>query len=172
MAGTRIRIIPFNMRYLDDYYKNFNEEITKYQWPDPFESMDDARNLLQDFLDEMEKEETLIFAVVDADEKFIGSTEMHGLSEDCPELGVWIIESEQGKGYAYEALKFILDYAYEKYGKTEFFYEADVRNIGSNKLLSKLSAGYDIKALDVEELVTDSGKELRLQGNVLRRRKL
>lgn len=58
--------------------------------------MDDARNLLRDFLDEMEKEETL--------------------------------------------------------------------------LLSKLSAGYDMKALDVEELVTDSGKELRLQGNVLRRR--
>ncbi len=39
--------------------------------------MDDARNLLQDFLDEMEKEETLLLAVVDADEKFIGSTEMY-----------------------------------------------------------------------------------------------
>ncbi|MBQ9588725.1 MAG: hypothetical protein IJR29_00925 [Butyrivibrio sp.] len=47
MADTRIRIIPFNMRYLDDYYRNFNREIAKYQWPDPFESMDDARNLLQ-----------------------------------------------------------------------------------------------------------------------------
>ena len=170
MGTKNIRVIPFNMKYLADYHRNFNEEITKYQWPDPFETEENARAVLKELLDEMEKEETLLLAVVDADEKFIGSTEMHGLSEDCPELGVWIIESEQGKGYAYEALKFILDYAYEKYGKTEFFYEADVRNVGSNKLLSKLSAGYDMKALDVEELVTDSGKELRLQGNVLRRR--
>ncbi len=80
----------------------------------------------------MGKEETLIFAIVDDEEKFVGSVEMHG--------------------------------------KTEFFYEADVRNIGSNKLLAKLSDGYEIKALDIDELVTDSGKELKLQGNELKRK--
>lgn len=95
---------------------------------------------------------------------------MHGMTEDCPELGVWIIEPEQGNGYAFEALKYILDYAYERYGKMEFFYEADVRNIGSNKLLSKLSDVYTIKALETDEFVTDSGKELKLQGNELRRK--
>ena len=45
--------------------------------------------------------------------------------------------SEQNKGYAYTALKAALDQARDKYGKTEFFYEADVRNIGSMKLLRK-----------------------------------
>jgi RimJ/RimL family protein N-acetyltransferase len=158
------------MKYLEDYYKNFNEEITKYQWPDPFETIEDARALLQDFLDEMEKEETLVFAVVDTDERFVGSVEMHGLSDECPELGVWIKESEQGKGYAYEALKYILDYTNRKYGKTEFFYEADVRNAGSNKLLSKFADSYEIEALDTEELVTDSGKDLKLRGNRLTRK--
>jgi RimJ/RimL family protein N-acetyltransferase len=170
MTDRKIRIVPFDMKYLEDYYKNFNEEITKYQWPDPFETIEDARALLQDFLDEMEKEETLVFAVVDTDERFVGSVEMHGLSGDSPELGVWIIESEQGKGYAYEALKYILDYANSKYGKTEFFYEADVRNAGSNKLLSKFADSYEIEALDTEELVTDSGKELKLRGNRLTRK--
>ncbi len=34
----------------------FDEEITKYQWPDPFENLEDARNVLQGFLDEMGKE--------------------------------------------------------------------------------------------------------------------
>ena len=170
MTNRKIRIIPFDMKYLEDYYKNFNEEITKYQWPDPFESIEDARALLRDFLDEMNREETLLFAIADTGDKFVGSVEMHGLSDDCPELGVWIIESEQGKGYAYEALKYILDYAHRKYGKTEFFYEADVRNAGSNKLLSKFAGSYEIDALDTEELVTDSGKELKLQGNRLTRK--
>jgi RimJ/RimL family protein N-acetyltransferase len=172
MTDRKIRIVPFDMKYLEDYYKNFNEEITKYQWPDPFESIEDARAILQDFLDEMEKEETLVFAVVDADERFVGSVEMHGLSGDSPELGAWIVESEQGKGYAYEALKYILDYANRKYGKTEFFYEADVRNAGSNKLLGKFAESYVIEALDIEELVTDSGKELKLQGNRLTRKEI
>ena len=170
MTMKRIKVIPFDMKYLEDYYNNFNEEITRYQWPDPFETIEDARALLKDFLDEMEKEETLIFAVVDADERFVGSVEMHGLSEDCPELGVWIVESEQGKGYAYEALKYILDYAHRKYGKTEFFYEADVRNTGSNKLLSKFADSYVIETLDIEELVTDSSKELKLKGSRLTRK--
>ena len=169
MVG-KINMIPFDMKYLEDYYKHFNEEITKYQWPDPFENVEDARNVLQGFLDEMGKEETLIFAIVDDEERFVGSVEMHGMTEICPELGVWIIGPQQGKGYAFEALKCILDHAYEKYGKTEFFYEADVRNLGSNKLLSKLSDDYTIKALETENLVTDSGKELKLQGNELRRK--
>ncbi len=170
MIAGRISMIPFDMKYLEDYYRYFDEKITRYQWPDPFGNLEDARNLLQGFLDDMEKEETLIFAIVDNEERFVGSAEMHGLSGDFPELGVWVIESEQGKGYACEALKYILEYAYEKYGKTEFFYEADIRNVGSNKLLAKLSAGYEIKALDIDELVTDSGKELKLQGNELKRK--
>ena len=170
MTMIRIKGIPFDMKYLEDYYNNFNEEITRYQWPDPFESIEDARAILRDFLDEMNREETLLFAIVDTGDKFVGSVEMHGLSEDCPELGVWIVESEQGKGYAYEALKYILDYAHRKYGKSEFFYEADVRNTGSNKLLSKFADSYVIETLDIEELVTDSSKGLKLKGGRLTRK--
>ena len=170
MTMIRIKGIPFDMKYLEDYYNNFNEEITRYQWPDPFESIEDARAILRDFLDEMNREETLLFAIVDTGDKFVGSVEMHGLSEDCPELGVWIVESEQGKGYAYEALKYILDYANSKYGKSEFFYEADVRNTGSNKLLSKFADSYVIETLDIEELVTDSSKGLKLKGSRLTRK--
>lgn len=94
MGTKNIRVIPFDMKYLADYHRNFNEEITKYQWPDPFETEENARAVLQEFLDEMAKEETLIFAVVDDKERFVGSVEMHGLSEDCPELEVWITDNE------------------------------------------------------------------------------
>ncbi|WP_051151074.1 GNAT family N-acetyltransferase [Butyrivibrio sp. VCB2006] len=170
MTGKWIKVIPFDMKYLRDYHENFNEEIARYQWPDPFENEDAAREVLQEFLDEMEKEEMLIFSIVDENEKFVGSVEMHGLTEECPELGVWIVEAEQGKGYAFDALNFILDYAHEKYGKSQFFYEADIRNAGSNKLLEKLSSDYDIEEFEVEDLVTDSGKELKLKGNELRRK--
>ena len=162
-----MHIEPFDMKYLNDYFDAFNEEITKYQWPDPFESVEAAGEMLQEFMNEMKENETLLYSVVSDDGRFIGSVEMHGLSGDCPELGVWIIESEQKKGYAYASLKELLAYAEKTYGKKGFYYEADIRNEGSMKLLNRFENDYDIIKQGLEEMVTDSGKELKLQGYVI-----
>ena len=89
----RINIVPFDMKYLLDYYHGFNQEITKFQWPDPFENSDSAKSMLQEFLNEMEREETLLFSILSRNDAFLGSVEVHGLTGTCPELGVWIIES-------------------------------------------------------------------------------
>lgn len=166
-----INIVPFEMKYLLDYYRGFNHEITKFQWPDPFENIDNAKNMLSEFLDEMEKEETLLFSILSKNDKFLGSVEVHGLTGECPELGVWIIESEQNKGYAYTALNEVLNYVIVKYGKESFFYEADIRNISSTKLLHKFRNQYEIIEQGFEKSTTDSGKQLELQGYILKAKK-
>ena len=168
IVTERLTIAPFDMADLPSYVSGFNAEITRYQWPDPFESIEDARPVLQEFLDEMEQGETLFNAIHAKEGAFLGSVEIHGLSGDCPELGVWIVPPEQGKGYAFEALSAVLDYARATYGKTAFYYEADIRNTGSLKLLRKLGAHYDITEQGLEQCTTDSGKELALQGYVLK----
>ncbi len=170
MAENSVNIVPFDMKYLDDYYREFNADITKYQWPDPFPDINDARIQLQEFLDEMRAGETLLFSVLSKEGTFVGSVELHGLSEDRPELGVWIIASEQHKGYAYAALNALLEYAYSNYHKTEFYYEVDIRNTGSVKLLQKFGDKYEIIKQGLDEFVTGSGKELKLQGYVLKRK--
>ena len=164
----RLMIEPFDMKYLEKYFEGFNSEITKYQWPDPFETIEDAKMLLQDFIKEMEAEESLFYSILNAEGDFIGSVEVHGLSGECPELGVWIIEQEQKKGYAYEALSEVLDYANKNYHRTAFFYEADIRNEGSTKLLHKLEDQFEIITQNLDEVTTESGKDLKLQGYVLK----
>lgn len=171
IQGKRINIVPFDMKYLKDYFDGFNEEITKFQWPDPFKSIDTARDVLQEFLNEMEREETLFFSVLSKNGEFLGSVEVHGLTGDCPELGVWIIESEQKKGYAYEALNEVLTYVCLRYDKADFYYEADIRNAGSTKLLHKFENVYEIIAQGFEKLTTESGKRLELQGYILKAKK-
>lgn len=163
--------MPFEMKYLADYYRGFTREITKFQWPDPFGSIHDARETLEGFLHEMERGEMLLFSVLSKHEEFLGSVEIHGLAGECPELGVWIIEPEQGKGYAYEALNAALDYAGAKYHRNSFFYEADIRNAASLSLLRKFEKQYEIVKQGLEKLTTDSGKELELQGYVLKAKK-
>ena len=164
----RINIVPFEMKYLNHYFNGFNAEITKFQWPDPFESIEDARSVLQEFLNEMDREETLLFSILSKNDDFFGSVEIHGLWGDSPELGIWIIESEQNKGYAYEALNAVLDYVRSKYDKAEFYYEADTRNTGSIKLLHKFDKKYEIIEEGLESLTTASGKYLELQGYTLK----
>ncbi len=80
-----------------------------------------------------------------------------------PKSGVWIIESKQQKGYAYKALREVLNYVGAKYGKDSFFYEADIRNIASTNLLHKFEKEYEIIAQGFEQSTTDSGKALELQ---------
>ena len=168
IKSVRTNIVPFEMKYLNDYFSGFNAKITKFQWPDPFESIEDARSILQEFLNEMDRGETLLFSILSKNDDFLGSVEIHGLNKDCPELGIWIIEAQQNKGYAYEVLGAVLDYARSKYDKAEFYYEADIRNIGSIRLLRKFDDKFEIIEQRLERLTTDSGKELELQGYILK----
>ena len=170
MSKNGVCIVPFDMKYLDDYYNGFNAEITRFQWPDPFNNVDDAKALLSEFLHEMRIGKTLLYAVLSKEGTFLGSVELHGFSEDCPEIGIWITESEQNKGYAYDALNAVLDYACSNYHKTEFYYEVDIRNTGSIRLLQKFRDKYEIIGQKLEEVVTKSGKDLKLQGYILKRK--
>ncbi len=170
IKSERTNIVPFEMKYLNHYFSGFNAEITQFQWPDPFESIEDTRSMLQEFLNEMDREETLLFSILSKEDDFLGSVEIHGLAEDCTELGIWIIEPQQNKGYAYEALNAVLDYVRSKYDKREFYYEADIRNTGSIKLLRKFGERYEIIERGFERLTTDSGKVLELQGYILKAR--
>lgn len=168
IKSERTSIVPFEMKYLNNYFSGFNAKITKFQWPDPYESIEDARSILQEFLNEMDRGETLLFSILSKNDDFLGSVEIHGLNEDCPELGIWIIEAQQNKGYAYEVLSAVLDYARSKYDKAEFYSEADIRNIGSIRLLRKFDDKFEIIEQRLERLTTDSGKELELQGYILK----
>ena len=168
IQGERVSVVPFEMKHLHAYFNGFDAETTKFQWPDPFESIEDARFVLQSFLDEMDRGETLLFSILSKNDEFLGSVEFHGLMGDRPELGIWIKASERNKGYAYEALNAVLHHVSSKYSKSEFYYEADIRNIGSIELLHKLDDQYEIIEQGLERLTTDSGKALELQGHILK----
>lgn len=170
IRSERLTLAPFDMKYLNDYFTGFSAEITRFQWPEPFESVEDARSALQAFLDEMAQGETLIFSILSGSGEFLGSVEVHGLTGECPELGVWITGAMQNRGYAREALNAVLDHVRTEYRKDAFYYEADVRNTASIRLLRKFADKYEILDQGLERLTTDSGKELALQGYILKAR--
>lgn len=160
---NRLRIVPFEMDYLEPYFTGFDSDITRYQYPEPFDSIDDAKEFLQGFIDEMNNKEMLFLAILDTENKFVGSVEVHGLGGDAPELGIWITKDQQRKGYAYEALSVVLDYVAREYKRNRFFYEADVRNAGSRELLKK----FKHEDGEIDKFTTESGKYLELMGAII-----
>ena len=42
LQTQRLRICAFDKRYLEDYALYLTEEITRYQYPDPFASLEDV----------------------------------------------------------------------------------------------------------------------------------
>lgn len=97
MLKDEISIVPFDMKYLNDYYREFNAEITEFQWTDPFDNIEDAKALLQKFSEEMHAGKTLLFSVLSKEGAFIGSVEVHGLSDNCPELGLGLLNPSRTK---------------------------------------------------------------------------
>lgn len=156
----RLSIRPFDMKYLQEYYLEFNEEITRYQYPDPFASVSVAREVLQGFINQMNQEEMLFLSVFTRNGDFAGGIEVHGLQEQTPELGIWIKKQLQQKGYAYEALSGVLEFTDAHYCKDWYVYEADIRNEGSMKLVEK----FDYKKEgEPDAFETETGKSLVLQ---------
>ena len=160
----RLRIVPFEMKYLEEYYSEFDEEITRYQYPEPFESISAAEEVLQGFIDCMEQNEMLFLSILTPDGGFVGGAEVHGLQEEYPELGIWIKKQSQQKGYAYEALTSVLKFSDDNYHKDWYVYEADIRNIGSMKLVEK----FENRKKEIDEFETETGKSLVLQRFLIR----
>ena len=156
------------MYYLGEYYNEFSKKVTKYLWSEPFEDVAACRDLLLRRMEEMKRKETLILSVITKEEEFLGSVEVRGLGEYCPEVSVWIKESEWGNGYAYNALYEALKNVHFQYDKSEFYYEADIRNTGAMKLLRKFEKDYEIMEQDLEKVTTDSGKKLEMRGYILK----
>ena len=155
----RLCIVPFEMKYLEEYCSEFDEEITRYQYPDPFQSIAAAKEVLQGFIDQMEQNEMLFLSIFTLDGEFAGGVEVHGLQEQYPELGIWIKKRQQQKGYAYEALTNVLKFTQSNYHKDWYVYEADVRNQGSMKLVDK----FHYRKEEIDAFETETGKSLILQ---------
>ncbi|HEL0021308.1 TPA: GNAT family N-acetyltransferase [Streptococcus equi subsp. zooepidemicus] len=159
LLTERLIIQELNETYFEAYHKAFTEEITAFQWPDPFKDIASANETLASFIAEMKKGNMLELVILNKANDFVGSLEVFSLDSETPELGIWLKKSSQGLGYGYEALRAIVDYLKGKNKYRYFNYEVDVRNTGSIKLVEK----FNVVTSTYQECETASKKRLCLQ---------
>ncbi len=158
IATGRVRLLPLSNEYSNEYFEEFNSEITKYQYPDSFVDIAATKDFFTRFIQCRKEGTSLVCIIEDMKGSFIGSVEAHNIHTTTPELGVWIAQKHQSKGYGFEAIKGLIDYIQDNQTVDYFMYEADCRNTGSIKLAQKLMG----EKQGHEEFVTESGKVLKL----------
>lgn len=133
LKTERLMIQPYSSSYLEQYFKEFTDEIVKYQYPDSFCDMNKADEVMSKFVADMEQGKML-------------------------ELGLWLKSSAQGKGYGYEALKCLVDYLNSTDKYEYYLYGVNQRNEPSVHLVEK----FHFEKCGYEEVTTQSGKTLHL----------
>ena len=94
----RLIIKPYQPIYLQDYYREFTEEITKYQYPDSFPDLETAEQVLSGFAREMEAGNMLELAILSQEGEFLGGAEDVGISLDSKVDGRWPYCADLGSG--------------------------------------------------------------------------
>ena len=158
LKTERLMIQPYSNSYLEQYFKEFTDEIVKYQYPDSYCNMNKANEVMAKFVADMEKGKMLELVILTHEGEFLGSMEAFDITGKTPELGLWLKSSAQGKGYGYEALKCLVDYLNSTNKYEYYLYEVDQRNEPSVHLVEK----FHFKKYGYEEVTTQSGKTLHL----------
>ena len=119
-----------------------DSEINKYLDRQLSNTIDDARNFINKIVDNVNKNDSLYWAITLSDRNIlVGTICLFGFSDenDKCEIGYELLTNFQGQGLMREALEKVIDYAFNtiKVQKIEAFFHRD--NQSSIKLLEKFS---------------------------------
>ncbi|MBQ9196852.1 MAG: GNAT family N-acetyltransferase [Clostridia bacterium] len=137
----RLRLAPLNEQYLQTAFAYGGDpKNTKYMVFLPFLSLEETREFLRACEQEWEKTQPTAyeFAVL-LNGVHIGGVSLYlNEARDTGELG-WILHPEhQGRGYAAEATRALMDFAVTRLSVQRFEAHCDTKNLPSRRVMEKL----------------------------------
>lgn len=155
----RLHITPIRKEEASHYLREFDLEITRYQYAEPFTSIESVKSFVEDFEKARQEGRHLISSLYNRRGEFVGSIEFYHLDTARPEVDIWICKNQWRQGYAYEALRGMVR-CLSHYMKINegFLYEADLRNYPGVELVKKLRG----KKIGYHEVLTSNGEELQM----------
>jgi [ribosomal protein S5]-alanine N-acetyltransferase len=143
---SRLTLRPINETDLSDLYiANSDPEVTRYLPYPPWQSMDDANAWYARTTTRFADKIAAQFAIrIDAHNgeaaRTIGNALLFqfDVQHEVAEIGYVIAREHWGKGYTSEAMRPLIDYAFNALGFHRLEAKLDPRNLASAKVLTKL----------------------------------
>ena len=138
ISTKRLALKPILPAYREEIFREFTEAVTRYTYPQPTGNIEDTDSFIRSSCEEMAKGENLqLVAIVRDTGEFIGCMGVHELAER-PEIGLWLKESAWGKGYGFEIVAALKDWAEGHLEYEYLYYPVHRDNVASRRLAEKL----------------------------------
>ena len=135
MESERLVLKPMSLDYVEETFKEFTPEITKYMNPRSPEKIDETREYYVSSIKKIEEGEKIEFNFFVKDTgEYIGNGGLSDIKTRTPELGVWIKKSAHGHKYGREAMVRLKQWADESLDYNYIKYPAVDENIASRKI--------------------------------------
>ncbi|CAD2246160.1 GNAT family N-acetyltransferase [Xanthomonas arboricola] len=139
LVSPRLRLRPFMPADADEVLACITPSLTRYMSFDPPQSKMDFKGVWQGWLKENEKGKDFNFVVrIDATRAFVGLCSLHRTGTPEPEVGIWIRESEHGRGYGREAVRTVVCWGAAAFGSAGFIYPVADLNRPSRSIAESL----------------------------------
>jgi ribosomal-protein-alanine N-acetyltransferase len=156
----RLLIRPTGLADLDPIFNEFTDRVTTYMFPRPARSIDETAKFIADSIEgQLNGTNYQVTMVLRDDPKcFVGCSGIHHPDSRTPELGLWVAERHQGKGFGTEAISALCRWAAQEIDCDYLQYQVDQANIASRKIPEGL--GGDVE--DEYDLITPDGRTLNI----------
>ena len=131
-------------------FRNTAETISIFSWP---MTMEQAESWCQRSETKFREKNDFLFIAIDkVSQNPVGCTGCHKEADEAAEVGYWVAEPFQKKGYASEMLKAMIEFVRHETDYTRLFATVKPGNAGSSRTLEKngftLKDRKNIKSLD------------------------
>ena len=153
----RLLLRPLTLEYVEDIFKEFTWEITKYMFPKPAEKIEETYNYIEKSILKIKNGIELVMVITDKkNNEFIGCIGIYDFNSLTPGLWIWLKKSSHKKGYGLEAMTGLIEWAHENIKFDHLIYPVDKRNIASRRLPEKNNG----KIMKEEKSFGEAGNEL------------
>lgn len=128
-------LIPINHKYSEVIYQEFTDEISLYMIPKPANNIDEITQFINTSIEGIVNQSNLqLVALNKSTLEFIGCVGLHNITNNNPELGLWIKKGSHGRSYGLESITALINWAKLNLEYDYLKYPVDRRNFASRRI--------------------------------------
>jgi RimJ/RimL family protein N-acetyltransferase len=139
LSSQRLLLRSFTGGDAQEAFEAATPAIARFMSWDPASSLEAFAPIWQSWIPMMRAGTDVSFAVRDkASLEFLGAAGLHNIDAGEPEAGIWIKQTQHGRGYGREAVAKIVEFAGHDLGKRAVVYPVVEQNTPSRRLAESL----------------------------------
>lgn len=139
LKTQRLILQPFSHADAAEVFAGITPTLTRYMTFDPPDSLQSFETIGQQWSRLIDEGSEYTFVIRQRRNRdFIGIAAAHRVTEQEPELGIWVSEREQGRGYGYEAVAAVVNWCAGSFSPAAYRYPVAEENLPSRRIAERL----------------------------------